>query len=139
MKRDAIDLGEVKISRLFRIYLIPTLLGMLSLCAVTTTDGIFVGRGVGSDGLAAVNICIAPTMLIMGIGLMLGVGASVVSSIHLAQDNVKAARLNVTQAMITGSLIVILFLALTLVSPRSTGYILGSSETLMPLVESYMP
>ena len=65
MQRDSIDLGRVKISRLFRLYLIPTLLGMLSICAVTAADGIFVGRGVGSDGLAAVNICIAPTMVMI--------------------------------------------------------------------------
>lgn len=139
MDRDAIDLGKVNIPRLFRIYLVPTLLGMLSICLVTATDGIFVGRGVGSDGLAAVNICIAPTMLMMGIGLMLGVGASVVSSIHLAEDNVKAARLNITQALAAGTLVVLLFLAVTLVSPRTTALILGSSETLMPLVLDYMP
>ena len=49
MKRDAIDLGKTGIPRLFRMYFVPTVLGMLSLCAVTATDGIFVGRGVGSD------------------------------------------------------------------------------------------
>ena len=139
MKRDSIDLGKVKISRLFRIYLIPTLLGMLSLCAVTATDGIFVGRGIGSDALAAVNICIAPTMVIMGIGLMLGVGASVVSSIHLANDNIKAARLNITQSLLTATLVVLLFLLCTLSSTETTGRVLGSSESLMPLVKDYMP
>ncbi len=97
MKRDAIDPGNVHIPTLFRIYLVPTLLGMLALCAVTATDGIFVGRGCGSDALAAVNICISPTMVMMGIGLMLGVGASVVSSLHLAAGNIKAARLNITR------------------------------------------
>ena len=65
MKRDAIDLGKAEIPVLFRKYLLPTLFGMLSLCAVTATDGIFVGRGIGSDALAAVNICIAPTMVMM--------------------------------------------------------------------------
>lgn len=139
MQRDSIDLGTVKIPRLFRLYLIPTLLGMLSLCAVTATDGIFVGRGVGSDALAAVNICIAPTMVMMGISLMLGVGSSVVSSIHLASGNVKAARLNVTQALATATLIVIIFLGLTLISIDTTGHALGSSDTLMPLVRDYMP
>lgn len=139
MQRDSIDLGTVKIPRLFRLYLIPTLLGMLSLCAVTATDGIFVGRGVGSDALAAVNICIAPTMVMMGISLMLGVGSSVVSSIHLASGNVKAARLNVTQALATATLIVIIFLGSTLISIDTTGRALGSSNTLMPLVRDYMP
>lgn len=139
MQRDSIDLGTVKIPRLFRLYLIPTLLGMLSLCAVTATDGIFVGRGVGSDALAAVNICIAPTMVMMGISLMLGVGSSVVSSIHLASGNVKAARLNVTQALATATLFVVIFLGLTLISIDTTGRALGSSDTLMPLVRDYMP
>lgn len=139
MNRDAIDLGTVNIPRLFRTYFIPTLLGMLAICAVTATDGIFVGRGVGSDALAAVNICIAPTMLIMGIGLMLGVGTSVVSSIHLAGNNVKAARLNVTQALATGTIVALIFISVTLISPRHTAILLGSSETLMPQVLEYMP
>lgn len=139
MQRDSIDLGKVNIPRLFRLYFIPTLLGMLSICAVTATDGIFIGRGVGSDALAAVNICIAPTMVMMGIALMLGVGTSVVSSIHLANDNVKAARLNVTQALAINTVVVAIFLLVTLVSPDTTGRLLGSSESLMPLVRDYMP
>lgn len=139
MKRDAIDLGKVHIPTLFRIYLVPTLLGMLSLCAVTATDGIFVGRGCGSDALAAVNICISPTMVMMGIGLMLGVGASVVSSVHLANNNVKAARLNITQSLFVATVIVCAFLALTLTSVSATGRLLGSSENLLPLVRNYMP
>lgn len=139
MQRDNIDLGSERIGRLFRSYFVPTLLGMLSLCAVTTTDGIFVGRGAGSDALAAVNICVAPTMVIMGISLMLGVGASVVSSIHLARNNVKAARLNITQALAAASIIVLLFLGVTLPNAGTTGRLLGSSSSLMPLVEEYMP
>ena len=47
VQRDSIDLGRVKISRLFRLYLIPTLLGMLSICAVTAADGIL------SEGVSA--------------------------------------------------------------------------------------
>lgn len=139
MKRDSIDLANVSIPRLFRIYFVPTLLGMLSLCAVTATDGIFVGRGLGSDALAAVNISVAPTMLMAGIGLMLGIGASVVSSIHLAGSNIKAARLNITQAMAAGNLVVALFLLLSLSAPASTARFLGASDSLLPLVLDYMP
>lgn len=139
MQRDAIDLGKVHIPRLFRIYFVPTLIGMLCLCGVTATDGIFIGHGVGSDGLAAVNICVAPTMIVLGVGLMLGVGASVVSSIHLANDRLKAARLNMTQALAAGTLVVLLFLLATLSAPGTTGRLLGSSPSLMPMVTAYMP
>ena len=51
MKRDAIDLGTVNVFRLFRKIFIPTLLGMLSMSAVTAIDGAYVGHGIGSDGM----------------------------------------------------------------------------------------
>lgn len=139
MRSESIDLGKDSIAGLFRVYLVPTLLGMVALCAVTATDGIFVGRGVGSDGLAAVNICIAPTMLMMGIGLMLGVGCSVISSIHLAAGNQMAARVNVSQSLMCATIVAMLFLIGTLSFPETTARLLGSSDSLLPLVLDYMP
>ena len=89
MQRNEIDLGKSRVPHLFRLYFVPTLIGMLSICGVTAIDGIFIGHGVGSDGLAAVNICYAPIMVFTGIGLMLGVGASVISSLRLAENDIK--------------------------------------------------
>lgn len=100
MKRDAIDLGTLNVSRLFRKYFIPTLFGMLSMSAVTAIDGIFVGHGIGSDGLAAVNICVPLLMVFTGIGLMVGAGVSVVASMQLSRGKLKAARINVAQALL---------------------------------------
>lgn len=68
MKRNAIDLGTLDVCTLFRKYFIPTLFGMLSISAVTAVDGILVGHGIGSDGIAAINICIPLLMLFTGIG-----------------------------------------------------------------------
>lgn len=96
MKRDAIDLGMLDVFTLFRKYFVPTLFGMLSMSAVTAIDGIFVGHGIGSDGIAAINICIPLLMLFTGIGLMVGAGSSVVASIQLSKGKLKAARLNIT-------------------------------------------
>ena len=68
MERDEIDFGTLKVSVLFRKLFIPTLFGMLSISAVTVADGIFVGHGVGSDGIAAVNIYVPLLMLFQGVG-----------------------------------------------------------------------
>lgn len=68
MERDEIDFGTLKVSVLFRKLFIPTLFGMLSISAVTVADGIFVGHGVGSDGIAAVNIYVPLLMLSRGWG-----------------------------------------------------------------------
>ena len=72
--KDSIDFGSMEIPKLFRKLLIPTVLGMVFSAVFVITDGIFVGQGIGSDALAAVNIT-APLFLIStGIGLMFGVG-----------------------------------------------------------------
>lgn len=138
MERDAIDLGTLGVAALFRRYFIPTLLGMLSISAVTAVDGIFVGHGVGSDGIAAINICYAPMILLTGMALMVGGGCSVVASIHLAQRRIKAARINVTQAMLFVSLVTVVCIAAMLAFPRRFALLAGASEHLMPLVTDYL-
>ena len=97
--RDDIDFGTTNISRLFTKMFIPTLLGMVSWSLLTVIDGVFVGHGVGSNGIAAINICYPIFLVLTGFALMVGTGASVVASIHLSQNNVKAARINITQAV----------------------------------------
>lgn len=64
MQRDAIDFGSDNIPKLFGKMLMPTLLGMLCISLMTIIDGVFIGHGVGSDALAAVNI-FSPFWLLM--------------------------------------------------------------------------
>ena len=54
--KDSIDFGNMHVPTLFRKLLIPTILGMVFSAIFIITDGIFVGKGIGSDALAAVNI-----------------------------------------------------------------------------------
>ena len=136
--RDDIDFGTTNISRLFTRIFIPTLLGMVSWSLLTVVDGIFVGRGVGSNAIAAINICYPIFLLLTGFALMVGTGASVVASIHLSQNNVKAARINITQAVWFSTFVVIGAMILILLAPEQIAYMLGASPTLMPLVRDYM-
>lgn len=138
MKRDAIDLGTVKVFTLFRKYFLPTLFGMLSMSAVTAMDGIYVGHGIGSDGIAAINICIPLLMFFTGVGLMVGAGASVVASIQLSRGKPKAARINVTQAILFVTLVALIPSILMLVYPSATARLLGASDHLTPLVREYL-
>lgn len=138
MKRDSLDLGKMNVPALFRMYFIPTLLGMLSMASVTAIDGIYVGHGVGSDGIAAINICIPLLMLYTGFGLMLGIGSSVVASIHLSHGKIKAARINATQALWFVTAITLLAVLVIMVWPYETADVLGASEHLTPLVVTYL-
>ncbi|MDO4160427.1 MAG: MATE family efflux transporter [Prevotellaceae bacterium] len=138
MKRDEIDLSTLNVFTLFRRFFVPTLFGMLSMSAVTAIDGIFVGHGVGSDGIAAINICVPLLMVITGIGLMVGAGCSVVASIQLARGKAKAARLNVTQALLFVTAITLVPTLAIMACPKETALLLGSSDYLLPYVTDYL-
>lgn len=138
MDRDAIDLSTLNVFTLFRKYFVPTLLGMLGMSAVTAIDGIFVGHGVGSDGIAAINICIPLLMLFTGFGLMVGAGCSVVASIQLSRGKSKSARLNVTQALLFVTVVALIPSVLMMIYPERTARLLGSSEYLLPKVTDYL-
>lgn len=138
MQRDAIDFSNGEVTALFRRLFVPTLLGSLSICAVTAIDGIFVGRGTGSNGVAAVNIVCPIWMLFSGLELMVGAGCSVVASMHLSNNNEKAARLNVAQALVFTMVVSVLSIALIYSFPKDIALLLGASDTLMPRVLDYM-
>lgn len=138
MNRDAINFETEKVSVLFRKLLIPTLLGSLSISAVTAIDGIFVGHGVGASGVAAVNIAVPIYQIMSALGLTMGVGCSVVASIHLSRKNTRAAQLNSTQAIAFSSIVAALISVLVLIFPRQSALLLGASETLLPQVEDYL-
>lgn len=136
--RDSIDFKHMDIAALFRKLLLPTVLGMIFSALFVITDGIFVGKGIGSDALAAVNI-VAPLWLFStGIGLMFGVGASVVASIHLSHNKPKTARINITQSIVVSSLLLMCTSTLFCLFAPQVVHLLGSSERLKPLAVEYM-
>lgn len=136
--KDSIDFGSMEISTLFRKLLIPTVLGMVFSAIFVITDGIFVGKGIGSDALAAVNITAPLFMITAGIGLMFGVGASVVASIHLSQGKRKVASINITQALVFSTLLILIMSALCFYYIEPLAKLLGSSDRLLPLAVEYM-
>lgn len=77
-------------------------------------------------------------MLFTGFGLMLGIGSSVVASIHLSHDKVKAARINATQALWFVTIITSIAVAAIMIWPYETAMLLGSSEHLSSLVVTYL-
>ncbi len=138
MERDKLDFGSGKIGALFRSMFFPTLIGMAFNSALNICDGMFVGHGVGSNALAAINI-VAPLFLICaGLGLMFGIGASVIGGIRLAEGNVKSARIVMTQAYIAGAVIFGIVIIGSLLFTRPLLYMLGCSPVLEELATDYL-
>lgn len=138
MNRDRLDFGNERIGSLFRALFFPTLIGMVFNSLLNICDGMFVGHGVGSDALAAINI-VAPVFLLWtGIGLMFGIGSSVICSIRMAENNVKAARIIMTQAFAAGTLMFMVFAVATLLFTRRLLAVLGCSDVLETYATDYL-
>lgn len=138
MQKDALDFGRMNIPSLFVKLLVPTLLGMMFGALLNLADGIFVGRGVGSDALAAVNIAAPLFLVATGLALTFGAGVSVVAAIHLSHGNQKAASINVTQALMVSVFLMILVCIVVYIFPEATARLFGGSDRLMPYVLDYM-
>ena len=137
-ERDSIDFGKTRIEPLFHGIFYPTLLSMVFASLFTVADGIFVGQGVGSNALAAINI-VSPLFLITtGIALMFGVGVSVVASIHLSQNNNKAANINITQAFDVATLLMVIIAIAVFLFRIPFLRLLGSNDALLPLCQAYL-
>lgn len=138
MERNDIDFGKMDISKLFVKLFIPTLLGLLSGALIYLTDGIFLGHGVGSDALAAVNIASPLFLITTGLALMFGSGVSIVVAIHLSRGNYKAANINITQASIISIFLMVLISIPVFLFPKTFASWFGSSDKLMSYVVEYL-
>lgn len=138
LDRDSLDFGNEKIPKLFRQLFFPTLIGMVFNALLTIIDGVFVGQGVGANGIAAVNIVAPLFMVVTGLGLMFGIGSSVIASIHLANNKVKAANIISTQAFLVGIIVVVLISTPCLFAPQSVVRLLGCSDVLLPNAIDYL-
>ncbi|MCR5536135.1 MAG: MATE family efflux transporter [Succinivibrio sp.] len=136
--RDSLDFEHMEISRLFLKLFFPTFLGLLFIASLNIADGIFVGQGIGADALAAVNIAAPIYFIIMGMSILFGTGVSIVATIYLARGNVKAANLNVTQALYCPFLLMFLVSFMLYFKPDTLNYLFGGNSQLEPLVVEYL-
>lgn len=137
-ERDSIDFGNMDISKLFVKIFLPTLASLMFGASVYVADGIFVGNGVGSHALAAVNIASPMFLIATGLAIMFGSGVSIVAAIHLSRGNHKAANINVTQAVIVSIAIITVLCSLVWAFPVKTAELFGSEGSLTPIVTEYL-
>ena len=56
--------------------------GMVGLSCYILADTFFVSRGLGTQGLAALNLALPIVSLVMGTGMMLGMGGAIQYAVH---------------------------------------------------------
>lgn len=138
MQRDSLDFKSMSVEKLFTKLLVPTIMGMAASALFTVVDGIFVGNGIGSDAMAAINISAPIFMIITGVGLMFGMGGGILTSINLSQGKKKVANINFTQSVIALVFISLVMTLLLTIFPHKIATLFGSDEYLMDMVVEYL-
>ena len=75
-------------------YITPSILSMVSVFLYTIVDGIFVGRGVGTDALGAVNLAFPYVMIFMALVMMCTVGGMTITAIRIGRNDEEGANVS---------------------------------------------
>ena len=132
------ELTTKSVNKVYLKYLIPTLLGMLSNSIYCIVDIYFVSAGSGSQGLAAMNICMPVFTILSCVGLLFGVGGATIMSISQGSGDMntrnKAFSVSVFMMLIVG----LMFSVFGVLFRKEFAYLLGSDDQLLLLVLEYL-
>lgn len=121
----------------FMRFLFPAIAGNLSYGLLIFVDTVFIGRGVGALGLAALNIAI-PIYTLVAFGMMLGIGGATAASIDLGQGKQKSRSEIFSLAIYAGIGLSIIFSLLLSLYLDEICRALGADPTIFPLVKDYV-
>ncbi len=138
MRNHSLALANEPIKTLLWRLSLPAMAGMFVMSLYNVVDAIFVGRGVGTLGIAGISIVFPIQMVIMGIGLMVGMGAASLISRSLGADKMERAERTLGNAII---LILILGGTLAVVALSRSTFLLrlfGATDNILPYAKEYM-
>lgn len=132
------QLGELEIPRLLLKFSIPAIIGMLVTASYNIIDRIFIGRGVGSLGIAGITIGFPIMILMMAFGMLIGLGATALISLKLGEQKKDEAENILGNGMILLVLIYSIISILGLLFIKPLLVLFGASESILPYAISYM-
>ncbi|MCR4842992.1 MAG: hypothetical protein K5840_07005, partial [Eubacterium sp.] len=80
------------LKKAYKAALIPSILSILSNCITIFADGVLVGQRLGSDGLAAINICVPIYLALCIVGSFFASGSEIICSQEVGNNNREEAR-----------------------------------------------
>ncbi|CEH35139.1 MATE family efflux transporter [Romboutsia lituseburensis] len=127
-----------KIEKIYYKYLFNSVLGMLSVSFCILVDTMFIGRGIGSEGLAALNICIPIFNIFNGLGLLFGMGGATALSISIGKGEIDESQRVFTQTLVISLFTGIIISIVGVFNKEQIGYLLGADEKTIILVKEYL-
>lgn len=133
------DLTKDNINMLFLKYLFPAVSATLVTSIYILADTIIIGKGIGVDAVAALNIVLPLFTLFFGTGLLFGVGGSVLFSISKGQGDEQRANQYFSITAMGAIAVIVLYLLLCNVFYEPLMAFLGTTEQTIHYVNHYAP
>jgi putative MATE family efflux protein len=138
MKKNSTELlGTLPISKLLLQQAIPASIGILVMSLNILIDTIFVGRWIGSNAIAAINVVLPVSFFIAALGMSIGVGGASVISRSLGEKNLfKASHTFANQITLT-LIITVLVVILGLLFVDAILPVFGGKGALFSYAKTY--
>lgn len=130
---------EKPVKGLFFRYLIPSIMGTMVTSIYVLADTIMIGKGLGSVAMAALNIALPIYNIFFGLGLLFGVGGSVLMSIYRGRGEKEKADAYFTAAFLMNLAVWLILLIFCVLFMEDLAWILGGTEETMPYIMEYIP
>jgi putative MATE family efflux protein len=114
------------------------ILGMLGLSCYILADTFFVARGLGANGLAALNLALPVYSVINGTGLMLGMGGATKYSIFRGQKNYEAANRIFSNTLAAALFFAALYMGVGLAFSGKIAALLGADAAVHGMTDIYL-
>lgn len=118
-------------------YISFNMLGTAGLSCYILADTYFVAKGLGSNGLAALNIALPIYNLIYGVGMMIGMGAATRFSLEKSSRKTAGADL-FTQAFYLVLFFGLIFVCLGLFANRQITALFQANEEVFSMTQTYL-
>lgn len=114
-------------------YVSLSIIGTLAQSLYIIADTMFIARGVGSNGIAALNIALPIFGFMFGFGMMIGMGGGTRSSISPEKKNE-----TFTICITSSAVISVLFSLAGLLFPNQIAVLLGANDEIKELTVTYL-
>ncbi|MFW6676776.1 MATE family efflux transporter [Lacrimispora sp. AGF001] len=117
---------------------IPTVFSQCAIFLFTIIDGIFVGRGVGTDALGAVNMALPFMMIIAAAYLLTTIGGVTIVAIRIGRKDVSGANQAFMHALCLTALLSAIFMIIGTVFNEVLVMALGAAGVYHDMVSEYI-
>lgn len=119
-------------------YVLPTVLSQCAFFLFTIIDGIFVGHGVGTDALGAVNLAIPFVMVVGAVFMLTTIGGVTITAIRIGRGDHDGANQSFMHAIVCTVAFSAVFTLIGTVFTKPLALLLGAGGIYLEMARDYL-